>query len=59
VKGCIVHTASVSGLGGDWGMSAYNAAKGGAVNFTRALALDLGEHGVRVNAVAPASRPQT
>lgn len=52
-KGCIVHTASVSGLGGDWGMSAYNAAKGGVVNFTRALALDLGKHGVRVNAVAP------
>lgn len=52
-KGCIVHTASVSGLGGDWGMSAYNAAKGGVVNFTRALALDLSKHGVRVNAVAP------
>lgn len=52
-KGCIIHTASVSGLGGDWGMSAYNAAKGGVVNFTRALALDLGKHGIRVNAVAP------
>jgi NADP-dependent 3-hydroxy acid dehydrogenase YdfG len=27
-KGSIIHTASVSGLGGDWGMTAYNAAKG-------------------------------
>jgi meso-butanediol dehydrogenase/(S,S)-butanediol dehydrogenase/diacetyl reductase len=52
-KGSIVHTASVSGTGGDWGMTAYNAAKGGVANFTRALALDLGQHGVRVNAVCP------
>ena len=52
-KGSIVHVASVSGTGGDWKMSAYNAAKGGVVNFTRALALDLGSRGVRVNAVAP------
>lgn len=52
-RGSIVNTASVSGLGGDWGMSPYNAAKGGVVNLTRALALDLGRHGVRVNAVCP------
>ena len=51
--GSIIHTASVSGMGGDWGMSPYNAAKGGVVNFTRALAMDLGKRGVRVNAVAP------
>jgi len=52
-RGCIINTASVSGLGGDWGMSAYNAAKGGVVNFTRAAALDLASHGVRVNSVCP------
>jgi meso-butanediol dehydrogenase / (S,S)-butanediol dehydrogenase / diacetyl reductase len=52
-KGCIVNVSSVSGLGGDWGMSFYNAAKGAVTNFTRALALDLGENGVRVNAVNP------
>jgi len=52
-RGSIVNTASVSGLGGDWGSSAYNAAKGGVVNLTRALALDLGRRGIRVNSVCP------
>ncbi|WLC03239.1 SDR family oxidoreductase [Bradyrhizobium japonicum USDA 123] len=52
-RGAIVNTASVSGIGGDWGMSPYNAAKGVVVNLTRALALDLGKKGIRVNAVCP------
>jgi meso-butanediol dehydrogenase / (S,S)-butanediol dehydrogenase / diacetyl reductase len=52
-KGCIVNTSSVSGIGADWAMSAYNAAKGGVNNLTRAAALDAGRRGVRVNAVAP------
>ncbi|GKS74039.1 SDR family oxidoreductase [Acidovorax sp. SUPP950] len=52
-RGCIVNTSSVSGLGGDWDMSFYNASKGAVSNFTRALAMDHGKDGVRVNAVAP------
>ena len=52
-KGCIVNTSSVSGIGADWGMLAYNTSKGAVSNMTRALALDLGEDGIRVNAVAP------
>jgi len=52
-KGCIVNTASVSGLGGDWSMSAYNASKGAVVNLTRAMAMDYAKDGVRVNAVCP------
>jgi meso-butanediol dehydrogenase/(S,S)-butanediol dehydrogenase/diacetyl reductase len=52
-KGCIVNTSSVSGLGGDWNMAAYNAAKGAITNLTRSLALELGQDGVRVNAVNP------
>lgn len=52
-RGCIVNVSSVSGLGGDWSMSFYNAAKGAVSNFTRALALDHGADGVRVNAVNP------
>lgn len=52
-RGCVVNTSSVSGLGGDWGMTVYNAAKGAVTNLTRALAMDYGRDGVRVNAVCP------
>ncbi len=52
-QGSIINVSSASGLGGDWGMSAYNAAKGAVTNYTRALALEYGARGVRVNAVAP------
>lgn len=51
--GAVVITASVSGQFGDPGMWAYNASKGGVLNFARAAAIDLGAHGVRVNAVCP------
>lgn len=52
-SGSIVNTASISGLGGDEGMSAYNAAKAAVVNLTRAAALEAAPHGVRVNCVCP------
>ncbi|QMV13776.1 meso-2,3-butanediol dehydrogenase [Vibrio spartinae] len=52
-KGCMINTASVSGLGGDWGAAFYCASKGAVVNLTRAMALDHGADGVRINAVCP------
>jgi meso-butanediol dehydrogenase/(S,S)-butanediol dehydrogenase/diacetyl reductase len=52
-RGSIVNVSSVSGLGGDWGGNIYCAAKGAVTNLTRALALELGSQGVRVNAVNP------
>ncbi|WP_345830856.1 SDR family oxidoreductase [Erwinia sp. HDF1-3R] len=52
-KGNVVNVSSISGLRGDWGISVYNAAKGAVSNFTRALALDYGADGVRVNAICP------
>lgn len=51
--GAFCATASTSGLRGDPGMWAYNAAKGAVVNYVRAAALDLGPRGIRINAVAP------
>jgi meso-butanediol dehydrogenase/(S,S)-butanediol dehydrogenase/diacetyl reductase len=51
--GCIINTASISGLGGDYGFAAYNAAKAGVINLTRTLAMDHAHQGIRVNAVCP------
>jgi meso-butanediol dehydrogenase / (S,S)-butanediol dehydrogenase / diacetyl reductase len=51
--GAIVVTGSVSGMFGDPEMWAYNASKGGVVNFVRSAAIDLGVEGIRVNAVCP------
>ncbi len=51
--GSIVNTSSVSGLFGDFGLDAYNAAKGAVSNYTRELALDHAREGIRVNAVCP------
>jgi meso-butanediol dehydrogenase/(S,S)-butanediol dehydrogenase/diacetyl reductase len=52
-RGSIVMTSSVSGLGGDWEMFAYNTSKGAVSNMVRAMALDAASDGVRVNAVNP------
>jgi meso-butanediol dehydrogenase/(S,S)-butanediol dehydrogenase/diacetyl reductase len=51
--GAVVHVASISGLRGDRGLAAYNAAKAAVVNLTRTAALELAPHGIRVNAVCP------
>ena len=51
--GAIVNTASISGMGGDYGLSAYNAAKGAVLNYTRTLAIDHARDGIRVNSVCP------
>jgi meso-butanediol dehydrogenase / (S,S)-butanediol dehydrogenase / diacetyl reductase len=50
--GAIVNIASVNGLSA-LGNEAYSAAKAGVLNFTRAVAMRYGRHGVRANAVAP------
>ena len=51
--GSIVNIASISGLRGSKGRSAYGASKGAIVTLTQVMAVDLAEHGLRVNAVAP------
>ena len=52
-KGAIVLTASVAGLKSHPYAAAYCASKGGVVMLVRALAVEYGRKGVRVNAVCP------
>lgn len=51
--GAIVNTASISGIGADYGFAAYNAAKAGVINYTRTLALDHAHENIRCNALCP------
>ena len=51
--GSFVSIASVSGLSGAPNHGPYGAAKAGLISLTKTLALELAEHGIRVNAVAP------
>jgi NAD(P)-dependent dehydrogenase (short-subunit alcohol dehydrogenase family) len=54
----VINVASIYGLVGSQApMAAYNASKGALVNFTRHLAAQWGERGVRVNALAPGFFP--
>jgi NAD(P)-dependent dehydrogenase (short-subunit alcohol dehydrogenase family) len=51
--GAIVNLASVSGLVGNQGRTAYGASKGGVIVMTKILALEFAPLGIRVNAIAP------
>ena len=52
-SGAIVNVSSLAGQIGLANFSAYSLTKGAVLNFTRAVATELGPHGVRANAVCP------
>jgi NAD(P)-dependent dehydrogenase (short-subunit alcohol dehydrogenase family) len=51
--GSIVNIASVSGITGNAGRSAYGASKWGVVGLSRVMAIDLANFNIRVNVIAP------
>lgn len=51
--GSIINTASVAGLSGGAGPAAYSACKAAVINLSRAAALELAPHHIRVNAICP------
>ncbi len=51
--GAIVNMASTNALGGEELYAAYNASKGGVLQLTRTMAVELGSAGIRVNCLCP------
>jgi NAD(P)-dependent dehydrogenase (short-subunit alcohol dehydrogenase family) len=51
--GVIVNMASTNALGGEEEFAHYNASKGGVLQLTRTMAVELGPKGIRVNSVCP------
>ena len=51
--GAIVNMASTNALGGEQEFADYNASKGGVLQLTRTMAVELGPKGIRVNCVCP------
>jgi NAD(P)-dependent dehydrogenase (short-subunit alcohol dehydrogenase family) len=53
IPGSIVNIASVNSFAAEKNVAHYVAVKGGVAMLTKAMAVDLADHGIRVNAVAP------
>ncbi len=51
--GSIINVTSIEGVRAAPGYAAYAAAKAGVINYTQTAALELAEHGIRVNGLAP------
>jgi len=58
-KGCIIIIGSTEGHQGNPGNIGYGTCKAGLLNFTRAVAMELSEHGIRVNSLTPTATDPT
>ena len=56
-SGSIINTTSIGGINAGGGLITYRATKAAVIHMTRCIAIDLAQHGVRVNCVAPAHIP--
>ena len=52
-KGNIINIISTAGHQGEPGNVGYGTAKGGMINFTRSVAMELSRYGIRVNSLTP------
>ncbi len=52
-SGSIVSMSSGAGVGGQYGLGGYAAAKAGVINLMETVALEYGPHGIRANSVTP------
>jgi NAD(P)-dependent dehydrogenase (short-subunit alcohol dehydrogenase family) len=55
--GSIINTTSIGGINAGGGLITYRATKAAVVHTTRCMAIDLAQHDIRVNCVAPAHVP--
>jgi NAD(P)-dependent dehydrogenase (short-subunit alcohol dehydrogenase family) len=53
IKGCVINIISTAGHQGEPGNVGYGTGKGGMLNFTRSVAMELAEFGIRVNSLTP------
>jgi len=58
-KGNIINIISTAGHQGEPGNVGYGTAKGGLLNFTRSVAMELAQYGIRVNSLTPTATSQT
>lgn len=55
--GSIINTSSTAAIKAGGGVMTYRASKAAVIQFSRSIAIDLAEHGIRVNCIAPGHIP--